>query len=85
MWAKKEIVCKKCCNVHMLKFNCQNAQKDGDRVDENDAADPKPVDLGPATTLSQPQSQSSEMDKQNQNVLVESLGPNCLKVIDGFL
>ena len=66
----------------MLKFDCQNAQKDEDRVD---AADPKPVDLGPAATLSQPQSQSSEMDKQNQNVLVESLGLNCPKVIDGFL
>ena len=90
MWAKKEVLCKNCKTVHTLKIRkCEGqestSKKDKDGVDENLAAGQKSIDFDSAATLSQLQTHPSEMDKQNQNVLVESLGPNYPKVVEGSL
>ena len=40
-WAEKEILCRKCKTVHMLKTSCEDTQKlmeDGDDAGENEAA-----------------------------------------------
>ena len=76
-WGKKEVRCRKCLIVHMLKTSCEDAQRERDGVDENEAANPRPVDLGSAATLSQPQTHSSEDAQRDRHGVDENgaVGP----------
>ena len=62
-WAEKEVLCKKCKSVHMLKISCEDTQKlmeGGNDAGEKVVAISEPVVSDVATTLNQPQANSLE-------------------------
>ena len=56
-WTEKEVLCKKCKTVHMLKISCEDAQKSmekGNDAGKNVVAISEPVASDVAATLNQP-------------------------------
>ena len=87
-WAEKEVLCKKCKTVHMLKISCEDAQKlmeGGNGADENVVAISEPVVSDVAVTLNQLQVHPSETGEKNPEVVTYALGPTYPEVVVGTL
>ena len=82
-WAEKEVFCKRCKTIHMLKISCEDTQKSmegGNGADENKEAISDTVVSYVAATLNQPLVHPSEPGEKNSEVVTYALGPTYSEV-----